>query len=42
MLLQGMEHVVAYLGDILITGTSDEAHLATLGEVLCCLESAGL
>ena len=41
-LLQGMEHVVAYLDDILITGTSDEAHLTTLGEVLCCLESDGL
>ena len=41
-LLQGMEHVVAYLDDILITGTSDEAHLTTLGEVLCRLENAGL
>ena len=41
-LLQGMEHVVAYLDDILITGTSDEAHLTTLWEVLCRLESASL
>ena len=34
--------MVAYLDDILITGTSDEAHLTTLGEVLCRLESARL
>ena len=41
-LLEGTEYVVGYLYDILITGTSDEPHLTTLGEILCCLESAGL
>lgn len=29
-----MEHVVCYIDDILITGTSDEEHLENLAEVL--------
>jgi hypothetical protein len=41
-LLQGIEGVVTYLDDILITGRSEEAHLKALDEVLCRLARAGL
>ena len=41
-LLQGLKRVVVYIDDILITGESDEEHLATLNEVLSRLETAGV
>ena len=41
-LLQGMEQVVVYIDDILITAESDEEHLAKLNEVLTRLEKAGV
>ena len=34
--------MVVYIDDILITGESDEEHLATLDEVLSRLERAGV
>ena len=37
-LLQGLEHVVVYIDDILITGRTVEEHLHTLGKVLQILE----
>ena len=41
-ILQGIDGVVVYLDDILITGASKEAHLKTLEEVLSRLDRAGL
>jgi len=41
-LLQGIPNVVAYLDDILITGSSDEQHLQNLESVLTKLDKAGL
>ena len=41
-LLQGLEHVVVYIDDILITGRTEEEHLRTLGKVLQILEEAGM
>jgi len=41
-ILNGISGVVVYLDDILITGPTEEAHLATLEEVLRRLEEAGL
>ncbi|XP_064463042.1 uncharacterized protein K02A2.6-like [Ornithodoros turicata] len=41
-LLRGMRHVVVYLDDILITGTSDQDHVDNLERVLSRLEQAGL
>ena len=41
-ILQGIEGAVVYLDDILITGSSEEAHLKTLDEVLSRLDRAGL
>ena len=41
-ILQGIEGAVVYLDDILITGTSEEAHLKTLDEVLSRLDRARL
>ena len=41
-LLQGIESVVVYLDDILITGATEEKHLQTLDEVLSHLDKAGL
>ena len=41
-LLQGLEHVVVYIDDILITGCTEEEHLRTLDKVLQILEDAGL
>ena len=41
-LLQGIDGVVVYLDDILITGSTEEAHLKTLEEMLRRLEQAGL
>ena len=41
-LLQGIEGVVTYLDDVLISGSSEEQHLVALEEVLSRLEKAGL
>ena len=41
-LLQGLKHVIVYLDDILITGTTYEEHLKNLEEVLERLQKAGL
>ncbi len=41
-LLQGIDGVVVYLDDILVTGRTDEEHLATLEKVLDRMEQAGL
>ena len=41
-LLQGIEGVVVYIDDILVTGSSEEAHLKALDEVLSRLDRAGL
>ena len=41
-LLQGIEGVVVYLDDSLITGSMEEKHLKTLDEVLSHLDKAGL
>ena len=41
-LLQGIEGIAVYLDDILITGSTEEEHLATLEEVLSRLDEAGL
>ena len=41
-LLQGIEGVVVYLDDILVTGRSEEDHLRALEAVLRRLERAGL
>jgi len=40
--LRGIQGVEVYLDDILISGRSEEQHLATLDEVLGRLEAAGL
>ena len=40
--LQGMKRVAVSLDDILITGASEDEHLATLAEVFERLERAGL
>ena len=40
-LLQGMQNVVVYINDISVTGTTEEAHLNTLNEVLSCLKRQG-
>ena len=41
-LLRGMERVVVYLDDVLVTGRTEEEHLATLDEVLRRMREAGL
>ena len=41
-LLQGLEHVVVYIDDILITGRTEEEHLRTLDKVLQILEKPGI
>ena len=41
-LLQGIEGVVVYLDDILITGSTEQKHLETLEEVLSRLDKFGL
>ena len=40
--LQGIQNVVVYIDDILVTGTTQEVHLNTLNVVLNCLKNAGL
>jgi len=39
--LNGIPHVLCYLDDIIITGPTEEEHLATLAEVLERLRSHG-
>ena len=41
-LLQGISGVVVYLDNILISGSSEDQHLAALDEVLSRLDRAGL
>ena len=41
-LLQGIDGVVVYLDDILVTGSTEESHLQALDEVLSRLDKAGL
>ena len=41
-LLQGIPNVVVYLDDILITGSTEELHLETLGKVLRRIQEASL
>ena len=41
-ILQGVNGVVVYLDDILISGSTEEQHLAALDEVLSRLDKAGL
>lgn len=41
-ILQDLPHVCVYLDDILVTGPSEQEHLATLEEVLCRLDTAGV
>ena len=41
-LLRGIPYVVVYLDDILVTGPTEEAHVAALEEVLKRLQTAGL
>ena len=40
--LRGLNHVVWYLDDILVSGEDDEQHLKNLAEVLYRLEKYGL
>ena len=40
-ILQGIPHVICYLDDILVTGTSQEDHLQNLGEVFTRLQRYG-
>jgi len=40
-ILQGMDHVICYLDDILVTGRNDAEHLHTLEEVLKRLQRHG-
>ena len=39
-LLQGIEGVVTYIDDVLVTGPDDNSHIATLDEVMSRLEKA--
>ena len=41
-LLKGINGVVVYLDDIVISGSTEESHLAALDEVLSRLDQAGL
>ena len=41
-ILQGIPRVVVYIDDILLTGSTDEEHIATLGQVLTLLEQYGI
>ena len=41
-LLQGLNHVVVYLDDIVVTGSLDEGHIHNLEEVLSRLSNAGI
>ena len=41
-ILQDLPHVCVYLDDILVTGPTEEQHLATLEEVLHRLDTAGV
>ena len=40
-LLHGIQNVVVYIDDILVTGITEEVHLNTLNEVLHCQKMAG-
>ena len=41
-ILQGLPHVICYLDDILVTGTTDQEHLQNLEEVLARLQQHGI
>lgn len=41
-LLQDLPHTAVYIDDILVTGSSEDDHLANLDKVMTRLESAGL
>ena len=41
-ILYSIPNVAVYIDDILVTGSSESEHLKSLGEVLACLEAAGL
>ena len=41
MILQGIDGVICYIDDILVTGTTDEEHLGRLKEVLKRLRAEG-
>ena len=41
-ILQGMSHVICYLDDILVTGTTEEEHMRNLEEVLRRLKEHGI
>ena len=42
MILQGIDGVICYIDDILVTGVTDEQHLERLEEVLKRLKTNGL
>lgn len=41
-ILQGMEHVICYIDDIMVTGATEKEHLANLAEVLRRLRKHGV
>ena len=41
-ILQGMPHVICYLDDILVTGSTEKEHNDNLDEVLCRLQEHGI
>ena len=41
-LLQSIPKVCVYIDYVLITGTTEQEHLANLTEVLCCMSDAGM
>ena len=41
-LLQGIEAIIVYIDDVLVSGATAEEHLKRLEEVLSQLEKAGL
>ena len=41
-LLQGIPKGCVYIDDVLVTGTTEQEHLANLTEVLCRMAAAGM